>query len=202
MVDVKQIRWFYQGFKFSAIMKRRKLIALLGLTSILVCVAGFIVVVLFLQTPNADKKIAAWFMHADYLGNEGVVLQTKRNNCGPSALKMIFNHYQVPYSLQEIDEKVGLTEIGSSMLALKEMAELKGLKAEGWRLTLEDFLRSAFPSILFVNKDHFVVADSISSDGDIYLRDPAMGRLRIAKQKLYKIWDGETLIFKKEMGSR
>jgi len=181
-------------------MKRGKFIAFLGLTGILVCVTGF-VVVLFLQTPNANKKIAAWMMHADYLGSEGVLLQTKRNNCGSSALKMVFDHYHVSSTLQEIEGKVGLTEKGSSMLALKDMAELKGLKAEGWQFIPEDFLRSAFPSILFVNKDHFVVADSISAVGDIYLRDPAIGKLRIAKQKLHRIWEGETLIFKKDKDS-
>jgi ABC-type bacteriocin/lantibiotic exporter with double-glycine peptidase domain len=179
-------------------MKRRKFIAFLGLTGILVCVTGFIVVVLFLQTPNAHKKIAAWMMHADYLGSEGVLLQTKRNNCGPSALKMVFDHYNISSSLKEIEQCVKLTEKGSSMLALKEMAELKGLKAEGWRFTLEDFLRSSFPSILYVNKDHYIVADSVSVDGNIYICDPTIGRLRISKEKLNKIWGGETLVFKKK----
>jgi len=178
-------------------MKRRKLIALLGLIGILVCVTGFIVVVLFLQTPNADKKIAAWFMHADYLGNEGVILQTKRNNCGPSALKMVFDHYHVSSTLQEIEEKVGLSEKGSSMLALKEMAELKGLKAEGWRLTLEDFLKRQFPLLLFIHNDHYVIADSVRNN-EVFIRDPAIGRLKMDKNKLTNIWSGETLIISRK----
>jgi ABC-type bacteriocin/lantibiotic exporter with double-glycine peptidase domain len=177
-------------------MRRRKFLALLALTGILICVTGFIVVILFLQTPDISNKIEVWMMHADYLGSEGVLLQTKRNNCGSSALKMIFDHYHVSSSLQEIEGQVGLTDKGSSMLALKEMAEVKGLKAVGWRLTLEDLIHSAFPSILFVNRDHYVVADSVSASGDIYLRDPAIGKIRIAKQKLHRIWEGETLIFK------
>jgi predicted double-glycine peptidase len=198
MVDVKEIRWFYKRFNIGTIMRRRKLKAFLALTAIIACVAMLILVVFFLQTSNADKKIAAWMMHADYMGSEGVILQSKRNNCGPSALKMVFDHYHVSSSLQEIEGQIGLTDKGSSMLALKEMADLKGLKAVGWRLTLEDLLRSTFPSILFVNKDHYVVADSISAAGDIYLRDPAIGKLRITKQKLHNIWEGETLVFKKK----
>jgi len=178
-----------------AIMKRRKVIACLGLIGVLICVAGFVVIIIFLQTPNANKNIAAWMMHADYLGNEGVLLQTKSSNCGPVVLKMIFDHYDISSSLKEIEQCIELTKEGTSMLELKEMAEIKGLKAEGWCFTLEDFLRSSFPSILYVNEDHYIVADSVSTDGSIYVSDPAIGKLRVSKKNLNKIWKGETLIF-------
>ncbi len=176
-------------------MRRRKIIAFSGIAGILICVMGFVVIILFLQMPNAGKRIAAWKMNAEYLGNEGVLLQTKRNNCGPSAMKMIFDRYNIQSSIEEIEQGVGLSKKGSSMLALKEMAEMKGLKAEGWRLTLEDFLSSSFPSILYVNNDHYIVADSVSIDGNVYVSDPAIGRLCISKDNLIGIWQGETLLF-------
>jgi ABC-type bacteriocin/lantibiotic exporter with double-glycine peptidase domain len=163
----------------------------------LICFIGMMEVALLLSKTNVDKKITALMMNAEYLGNEGVVIQTKHNDCGPSALKMIFDQYNIPSTLQEIEEKVELSEKGSSMLALKDAAEMKGLKAEGWRFITQDSLRSFFPLILFVNKEHYVVADSMSEIGDIFIRDPAFGKLRISKQKLHSIWEGETLIFKK-----
>lgn len=176
-------------------MRRRKFIAVLGLSGFLNLICVFIVFIWFLQTPNSDKKLSAWMMNATYLGSDGVLLQTKPNNCGPIALKMIFDHYHISSTLQEIEKKVNLSKKGSSMLALKEMAELKGLKVEGWKLTLEDFLKSNFPAIIFVNNDHFILADSITAN-EIYFRDPAIGKIRITKNKLNKIWSGETLIFK------
>ncbi|MEW6060452.1 MAG: cysteine peptidase family C39 domain-containing protein [Bacteroidota bacterium] len=178
-------------------MRNQKINALLGLFVLAICFAGLITVGWFLQTPNAFKKISALRMGAEYLGTDGVLLQTKRNNCGPTALKMIFDYYNIPTSLDEIETNVGLTEKGTSMLALKKMAELKGLNAEGWRLTLEDFLTKQFPMLLFVHNDHYIVADSVRN-GEIFIRDPALGRLRMNKKTLPSIWNGETLIFKKK----
>jgi predicted double-glycine peptidase len=196
MVDIKEIRRFYKRFVGGTIMIKLKNSITLRSIGILICFILIIEVVLIFPKTNADKKIATLMMNAEYLGNEGVVIQTKHNDCGPNALKMIFDKYNIPSTLQEIEEKVKLSEKGSSMLALKDVAEMKGLKAEGWRFITEDSLRSFFPLILFVNKEHYVVADSISEVGDIYIRDPAIGKLRITKQKLHSIWEGETLIFK------
>ncbi len=168
-------------------MKQKKIIAAIVLIA---SVAGLSAICWFLQKPHADRILSAWMINAEYIGDDGIVMQTKHNSCGPSALKMIFDHYNISSSLKEIEQSVNLTQKGSSMLALKEMAELRGLKAEGWRFTLEDFLRSSFPSILYVNKDHYIVADSVSVDGNVYVCDPAIGKLRISKEKLNKIWGG------------
>jgi ABC-type bacteriocin/lantibiotic exporter with double-glycine peptidase domain len=177
-------------------MKWRKLIAIAGLSSLLAGVVCVLMFAWFLQTPHANKKFSAWLMHADYLGSDDVVLQTKRNTCGLSALKMVFDHYHIACSLLELEYGVHLSKEGSSMLALKEMAELKGLQAEGWRLTLDDLLTKPFPAILFVYGDHYIVIDSAHGD-EVFIRDPAIGSLKFEKQKLLKIWSGETLILKK-----
>jgi ABC-type bacteriocin/lantibiotic exporter with double-glycine peptidase domain len=179
-----------------ATMKRQKLIAIAGLSMLFAGVACVVAFVWFLQTPNADKKLSAWLIHANYLGSDGMVLQTKRNTCGPSALKMVFDHYHVGCSLAELEHGVHLSKEGSSMLALKEMVELKGLRAEGWRLTLDDLLTKPLPAILFVHNDHYIVMDSACGD-EVFVRDPAIGTLKIEKQKLLKIWNGETLLIDK-----
>jgi len=175
-------------------INRQKIAALIVLVAIILFCIGLVLLGIFLQTPNAVRKISAFRMGAEYLGTDGVLLQTKRNNCGPTALKMIFDYYHIPALLDEIETQVGLTEQGTSMLALKEMAELKGLKAEGWRLTLEDFLKQQFPILLFVHDDHYIVVDSVCH-GEVFIRDPAIGRLKMNTKKLPSIWNGETLIF-------
>jgi ABC-type bacteriocin/lantibiotic exporter with double-glycine peptidase domain len=130
---------------------------------------------------------------SDFLGTAGVVLQNKRNNCGPAALKMILDHHGIPSSLGEIEGRISLTRRGASMLALKEAAESMGLSAEGWRYTMEDLPKAPFPAILYVNGDHFIVADSIVS-GRVFVRDPAVGKLRLQRSGLLGIWEGETLL--------
>ena len=106
------------------------------------CFIGFVVV---MATPDGPRRFSAWRVGGGFAGTEGVVLQDKRNNCGPAALQMAFEHFGIASTVKEIEEQVGLTERGSSMLALKEMAERKGLRVEGWRLTVEDFVVSAKP---------------------------------------------------------
>lgn len=155
-------------------VNRRKILALLGLLSILVLGAAMVGTVLMIHSPESWKRFFAWQMHAEYVGSDGVVLQDKKSNCGPAALKMILDVYNVSVTIPEIEQQVAVHASGSTMLALKEMAELKGLRAQGWRFTLEDFLRSRLPAILFVKGDHFVVADSVSSSGTMFIRDPAL----------------------------
>lgn len=153
-------------------------------------------------------SVTAWQSEGEFLGTEGVVLQSKRNDCGPSALLMAFEHFGIRSSVAEIEQQLPMTNRGSSMLALKEMAELKGLRAEGWRFTLEDFLchftesrttgKAPMPMILFIHGDHFAVVDSVRGDQVIYLRDPARGRFRFHANKLPRIWNGETLVLRME----
>lgn len=174
-------------------INKQKIIASSALIVIVLFFIGLVSFGIFLQTPDSFQKLSAFSMGAEYLGRDGVTLQTKQNNCGPAALKMIFDRYNISVTIDEIDQNIALTEKGSSMLALKEMAELKGLKAEGWKLTLEDFLTQQFPVLLFVHNNHFIVVDSVSNN-EIFVRDPAIGRLKINKKKLQNIWNGETLI--------
>lgn len=146
-------------------------------------------------SPKFFKDVLAWKMGGEFLGEEGVVLQDKHNNCGPAALQMVFDFYGVPSTIRQIEEGLTLSQKGSSMFSLKLLAERKGLRSQGWKLTLRDLLNTPMPAVLFVHGDHFVVADSVSSDGDFFLRDPALGRLKVPQRNIRKIWHGETLVF-------
>jgi ABC-type bacteriocin/lantibiotic exporter with double-glycine peptidase domain len=150
--------------------------------------------ILFLSAQDSIKRISVNSSGADSLNNKNEFYKNIENKCGPIALKMIFDHYKIPSTLSEIETKVGLGKKGTSMLALKEMSDSKGLYAEGWRLTLEDFLKTSFPVIIFVNGDHYVVADSVLSDR-LFIRDPTLGRLTLSIKVLPKMWKGETLVF-------
>jgi ABC-type bacteriocin/lantibiotic exporter with double-glycine peptidase domain len=140
------------------------------------------------------QHLLAYSLGAEYLGAEGVVIQTTGNNCGSAALKMVCDHYRIVSSLHEIDSAVTVTRHGASMLALKTFAESKHLQAEGWKLTYDEFERRQFPMIIFINGIHFVIADSTRA-GHVFLRDPSIGRLKMTRRNLLKIWKGEALIF-------
>ena len=146
------------------------------------------------RLPDLKQHPSSWYGGGGYQRKEGVIFQTSYNDCGPAALQMIFEHYKISSTLGEIERSVRLTGNGTTMLSLKQMAELKGLYVEGWRLTLNDFLNTSFPLLLFVHDDHFVVADSVCNR-IVFLRDPSMGKVEIPTTDLPQIWRGEALVF-------
>ncbi len=163
--------------------------------AIAVLAAGIINSSWIFYPPSVRQRISVWNAGGENeRKEESVLMQTRYNNCGPTALQMIFDYYKISSTVDEIERTVPMTENGTTMLALKQMAELKGLHAEGWRLTFNDFLNSSFPLLLFVHKDHFVVADSICNH-IVFLRDPAIGKVRIPAKEFPKIWQGEALVF-------
>jgi ABC-type bacteriocin/lantibiotic exporter with double-glycine peptidase domain len=143
------------------------------------------------------QNIPDEYAGGEYQGTDGVLMQSSYNDCGPAVLQMIFDRYGIVSSVGEIERTVRLTGSGASMFSLKQMAEEKGLRAEGWRLTLGDLTKASFPLLLFVHNDHFVVADSIDNSM-IFLRDPAIGRIKLPALNLPQIWRGETLIIAKK----
>jgi ABC-type bacteriocin/lantibiotic exporter with double-glycine peptidase domain len=158
--------------------------------------AGFLfAIAVRLSDPTSGYEIAAHERGASYLGTESVVMQDKSNTCGPAALKMILDAHGKKAQLSELERGSDTVRTGRSMQSLKEIAERYGLQAEGWRLDLDALCRCRFPVILFVENRHFVVADGRDTSGFFYIRDPAIGRMKIHRRALGKIWTGETLVF-------
>jgi len=148
------------------------------------------------RSQKENHELSSRWSDTTYSLNKNTLHANSENTCGLVALKLIFDHYGIASTLEEIEGNVVLNEKGISMYALKHMAEIKGLHAEGWRFTLEGLLKTSFPVILFVNGNHYVVADSILND-TLFLRDPTLGKFLLPISELSKMWKGETLIFKR-----
>ena len=150
-----------------------------------------------LENPGRGEQYAMRFDGATYLGKEGVVIQTDRNNCGPCSLKMIFDHFKIPSLLTDIESDIGYVGRKVTFQMIQASAQRKGIKSEAWKVSFRDLATKPFPSLLLVRNSHYVVADSIVND-DIYMRDPALGRISMHKNNLSTIWKGESLLFWKE----
>lgn len=124
-----------------------------------------------------------------------VVFQDRTNNCGAAALKMVLEHFGHTGSLRELERQLVLSIGGTSMQQLKEIASAFGLQAYGCMLRREDLASVRYPIIMFLKKNHFVVADRLDTSGCLLVRDPAMGVVKISPQALLDIWNGEALVF-------
>jgi len=129
-----------------------------------------------------------------YLGSAGVVFQSRSNTCGVAALLMVLDHFGIKSSRQEMEQKAELHHGGTSLMALKELAKKVGVEADGWRLSFQELAGIELPAILFVEKHHFIVVDSVNGSGILFVRDPAVGRLAIPRRRALEIWKGETLV--------
>jgi ABC-type bacteriocin/lantibiotic exporter with double-glycine peptidase domain len=130
-----------------------------------------------------------------YLGQDSVILQRAKNDCGPASLKMILDRYGIPSTLHELAALSGTNERGTSLLGLKNAAQQKGLQVEAWRLSLRDLKEIHLPALLFVDGNHYVVLQQITSNDEFIILDPAIGILTYSAADLKLSWSGEALVF-------
>jgi len=162
-----------------------KAVAALGLPRVLVAALSVIV--------GGDACVAIR-PESDAMRTCGEAVQPAlRRSCGPIALQKIFRHYGIRATLAEITASVPLTRRGTSLGALKEAAEARGMKAEGWRICFEDLQHVRLPAIVYVNGNHFLVVDSIAGDDAVFVSD-ARGAWVMTRGEFLQGWHGETLI--------
>jgi len=129
------------------------------------------------------------------LGNDGVFFQQAHDDCAGAAIKMVLDFFKIPIEYGQIQQHVNPGPEGVTMLDLKRFAEAKGLRCEGWRLSLQDLTQIPLPAVLLLRRNHFVVLERCTPADGIILLDPVQGRLRLRSQNLFSVWEGETLLF-------
>jgi uncharacterized protein len=132
-----------------------------------------------------------------------VVKQQLDYSCGAAALATLLIYYfgeetsepeilQILVSGLSKDEQRLKAQRGFSLLDLKHVAEAKGYRAAGFKLTIEQLKQLAAPVIVFVQPlgyKHFAVLRGIDR-GRVFLADPARGNLRMSIGRFLSEWDG------------
>ena len=134
-------------------------------------------------------------MYGEYLGVEGVRMQSQRNDCGPASLMMVLEAHRIQVPYQEIKRRIPLTPQGSSLYDLRNAARTFGLQSEGWKLSFDDLKSKPKPLIIFLKRHHFAVLDRFEGPDIVRLRDPSVGSLRSRRSDLERVWDGPALLF-------
>lgn len=121
--------------------------------------------------------------------------------CGPKSLLHICGLLKVDTNLSELKKMSGFTsEGGTTMLGLREAATYKGLAPVGVKASVRLLKRKKvpLPAIAYVNNNHFIVLESVNSDG-VNITDAVQKYGQHVKwDELSNIWEGDLLIFNKK----
>lgn len=135
-------------------------------------------------------------------------------SCGSAAVSTLLTyHYDMPTSEADIfkamfaaGDKAKIRREGFSLLDMKLYLEARGLKVDGFKVSLDELREIGVPAILLINDDnynHFVVAKGIR-DTEVMLGDPAKGIRYVPRGQFDNIWNGIAFLIESEpdIGSR
>lgn len=136
-------------------------------------------------------------------GWDRVIKQEYDFSCGSAAVATLLTyHYQRNTTEAEVFETMiragdaeKIQRHGFSMLDMKRYLDGSGLNADGFRISLDDFIRIGIPAITMVNTGgykHFVVVKGIDDD-NILVGDPAAGTLVVPREQFEQLWSGMVL---------
>jgi hypothetical protein len=132
-----------------------------------------------------------------------VIRQKYDFSCGSAAVATLLSyHYDMPTSEEDVfqamfrdgDKKKIQTE-GFSMLDMKRYLDNRGMRSDGFRMTLDQLGSIGVPGIALVNTRgyrHFVIIRGID-DERVLLGDPAAGNTAISRDYFQQIWSGAVL---------
>ncbi len=129
-----------------------------------------------------------------------VVHQQFDYSCGSAALATLLTyHYNRPTLestalkwMFEHGDQDKIRKEGFSLLDMKRYLDSIGLKADGYKVTLDKIAEVSIPGIILVKTNgysHFVVFKGIRGDR-VLIGDPALGAKLMSREDLEKIWSG------------
>ncbi|MBB3184197.1 hypothetical protein FHR95_001758 [Halomonas fontilapidosi] len=142
-------------------------------------------------------------------GWDRVIRQQYDFSCGSASVATLLTfHYQRETSEAEVFESMiragdaeQIQRHGFSMLDMKRYLDAQGLNADGFRISLDDFIRIGVPAITMVDTGgykHFVVVKGIDDD-NILVGDPAAGTQVVPREHFESLWNGTVLGAREEI---
>jgi len=163
------------------------------------------------QVPITNR-FGSFMVEAKSLQEKGwdrVIRQQYDFSCGSASVATLLTfHYQRETTEAEVFQSMiragdaeQIQRHGFSMLDMKRYLDAQGLNADGFRISLDDFLKIGVPAITMVDTGgykHFVVVKGIDAD-NILVGDPAAGTQVVPRDHFESLWNGTVLGAREEI---
>jgi uncharacterized protein len=129
-----------------------------------------------------------------------VVRQRYDFSCGSAALATLL-HYHYGFKVGEElafrgmwlrGDQAQIRRLGFSLLDMKQWLVTRGIKADGYKVSLDTVAQAGLPGIALIsvrNYRHFVVVKGIRG-GEVLVGDPSLGLMVLPRGKFEKAWNG------------
>lgn len=127
-----------------------------------------------------------------------LIKQFDESDCGAACLAMTLSHFGSHLSIAKIREIAGTDREGTSLKGMLEASKKLGLNAKAVKGN-EQIFSKKFPVPLIAHlqyqngNNHFVVISKIN-EKNVWIYDPAIGKISYKKEEFLKIWSGYLLL--------
>jgi hypothetical protein len=144
------------------------------------------------------RTITRWSLRwrgARFIAQGRARLQTSLDDCGPTALADFLELSGLPVPAPDsLRRLTGTTPRGTTLANLGTAALTAGLRVFPVRWDPMELAQLPLPSLVWVERSHFVVVAARSLPDSVEVHDPAAGRYRMAGDRFARLWSGEALV--------
>lgn len=141
--------------------------------------------------------------------NSAIVRQQYDFSCGSAAVATLLTyHYGLETSetdafrsMWDVGDHERIRKLGFSLLEMKQYLEGLGMKADGFRLTLDRVAEIGVPGIALIEVNgyrHFVVIKGVTKK-TVLVGDPSKGVISKSRKAFEKSWDGVILFVRSDV---
>lgn len=130
-------------------------------------------------------------------------------SCGSAAVATLLTyHYDRPtreaevfQAMYQAGDQAKIQREGFSLLDMKSYLDRRGLRTDGFRMTLDKLADIGVPAIALINTNgykHFVVVKGVEADR-VVIGDPALGTIVVDRPIFESIWNGIVLAAREDV---
>ncbi|MGH7653852.1 MAG: cysteine peptidase family C39 domain-containing protein [Gemmatimonadaceae bacterium] len=144
------------------------------------------------------RAVTRWSLEwrgARFIARGGARLQSSLYDCGPTALAdfLEIEGLAVP-SADSMKRLTDTRQNGTTLANLERAAAASGLRVFSVRWDPAELSLLPLPSLVWVERRHFVVVARRTGADSVEIHDPAVGRYRMTVDRFARSWSGDALI--------